>query len=61
MQDFDLDDGDEEKQENKCIKVWRKYLIDPSNMKLRRFHIVACISLYIDFFVSSAIMGNYRF
>ena len=62
LQDLDLgDDMEVEESENRIFLKWRKYLIEPSNSKLKKFHLLASISLFIDFFLTCFILGNYKF
>jgi hypothetical protein len=62
MQDLLLDNSFEENnKQTKCSKRIKALLIDPSNLKLKRFHLIVSFALYVDFFMSSFIMGNYRF
>lgn len=41
--------------------MWRKYLIEPNNSKLKKFHLLASLALFTDFFLTSFILGNYKF
>jgi hypothetical protein len=36
-------------------------MIYPNNMRLQRFHYLAALSLYVDFFVTCFLIGNYEF
>jgi len=36
-------------------------MIDPAHKRLKTFHLLVSLTLYVDFWVSSWILGNYRF
>lgn len=36
-------------------------MIDPSNRKLKNFHLVVSCALYTDFFLTGFITSNYKF
>lgn len=36
-------------------------MISPSNKKMKYYHLVVSITLYVDFWITSWILGNYRF
>jgi len=62
--DFNINienEEEEQENENRIIKIWRKYLIDPNNSKLKKFHLLCSLALFVDFFLTSFIVGNYKF
>lgn len=36
-------------------------MIPPGSRKLKYFHLIVSLTLYVDFFMTSFILGNYRF
>ena len=36
-------------------------MIDPSNRKLKNFHLIVTCALYMDFFITGFIISNYKF
>lgn len=42
-------------------KWYREKLIEPQNKKLKIFHLVVSVTLFFDFFLTSFILGNYKF
>ena len=36
-------------------------MIDPQNVRLKRFHILVCLSLYLDFILTCFIVGNHYY
>jgi hypothetical protein len=36
-------------------------MIEPINRKLKIFHLILAITMYIDMFMTSLLIGNYRF
>lgn len=36
-------------------------MIDPSNRKLKNFHLIVAFALYMDFFITGFIISNYKF
>lgn len=36
-------------------------MIDPKNPKLKKFHLLVSLTLYMDFLMTSFIVGNYNF
>ena len=59
-QDLDLYDDIEEKK-NWCSRRLQKYMIEANNARLKKFHLIVSLSLYVDFFLTSFVMGNYKF
>ena len=45
----------------KCTKRIRKIMIHPSNKRLQKFHVLLCLTLCCDIFMTSLLIGNYKF
>lgn len=46
---------------NKCSEKMERFMIDPTNRRLKNFHLLVSLTLYVDFWITSWILGNYRF
>ena len=60
------DDECADMHQQKDKKTWRdkfreRYMIDPSNTKLKKFHLLVSFSYYFDFILTSFLVGNYEF
>jgi hypothetical protein len=43
------------------ITIRDKYMIPPGHKKLQIFHLLVALALYVDYFMTCFIMGNYNF
>ena len=46
---------------SRCSERMERFMIDPVNRRLKNFHLLVSLTLYVDFWVTSWILGNYRF
>ena len=47
--------------EFKLFKYYQRLLVYPDNKRLRYFHLVVSLTLFLDFYLTGLIMGNYLF
>lgn len=50
-----------EKLEFNFFKQYNKFLVYPDNNKLRYFHLVVAVTMFVDFYLTGLCMGNYLF
>ena len=50
-----------EKFEFNIFKYYSNLLVYPDNKKLKYFHLVVAITLFVDFYITGLILGNYLF
>lgn len=50
-----------QKMEKRFFSVYRRFLIDPRNKKLKYFHLIVAVTLFFDFIITGLIMSNYLY
>ena len=50
-----------DQQFKRILKAYRERLIEPSNKKMQYFNLIVSVTLFIDYFLTGLIMGNYAF
>jgi hypothetical protein len=60
---LELEDSYEEVStpRNRFSERMERFMIDPTHKKLKTFHLLVSLTLYVDFWITSWILGNYRF
>lgn len=46
---------------SRCSEKMNRFMIKPTNRKLKMFHLLVSVTLYVDITVTGFILGNYRF
>ena len=59
MQEDDL--LDDEPERKGCSERLSRFMVPPQNRRLKNFHLLVSLTLYVDFFVTSFVLGNHRF
>jgi len=61
VHDDDCQDIHIKEKKNWRDKFRERYMIDPSNTKLKKFRLLVSFSYYLDFIYTSCLVGNYDF
>ena len=55
------DEEETKKPRSQLIEKIKNYMISPTNKRMKIYHLLVSLTLYVDFWITSWILGNYRF
>ena len=58
---FEEEEDDTPTFKSRFNQRFKRFMIPPGHKRLKMFHLVVSITLYVDFWITSWILGNYLF